>query len=283
MAAVVAVVVAAPGSAHAADKAQQQIMAELRMLQEQQQQLQQVLRGLTDTLKTLATRIDEQAGTSRKAFADQKLLVDGVAEGVRILREKSDDTNVRLSSMTQELEAMRQTIASMPVPSAVVPPGDPSTVPPTGTGAAPGTAPAQPTAPPPSTPPVSVSHQRVYDLSYADYAGGQYDLAITGFEQYIRSYPTSPLADDAQLNIGNSYYGAGKYKEAVDALQRVIANYPQGDTLPTAYYKLGQTYERLNQVELARKAYQTFLEKFPSGAFEEQLVRQALERLNRKE
>ncbi len=84
------------------------------MLQEQQQQLQQILGTLGDTLKTLTTRLDEQGNVTRKAFADQKLLIEGVGETVRILREKADDTNVRLSTMTQELEAMRQTIASQP-------------------------------------------------------------------------------------------------------------------------------------------------------------------------
>ena len=43
------------------DKAHQQIMAEIRMLQEQQSQLAQTLAGLADTLKTVTTKIDEQS------------------------------------------------------------------------------------------------------------------------------------------------------------------------------------------------------------------------------
>src|SRR5215208_5516656 len=102
----------------AADKPHQQIMAEIRMLQEQQQQLAQMIGGLADTLKSMTTKIDDQTGANRKAFADQKVLVDGIAEGVRVLREKADDTNVRLSSMTQEMETIRQTIASLPTGAA---------------------------------------------------------------------------------------------------------------------------------------------------------------------
>ena len=87
-------------------------MAELRMMQQNQQQLQQSLIALADTLKTVTGRLDEQAATSRKALADQRLLIEGMTDTVRMLREKSDDTNVRLSSITQELESIRQTIAS---------------------------------------------------------------------------------------------------------------------------------------------------------------------------
>ena len=88
--------------AEAADKEHQLLMAEIRMLQENQQQVRQVLDSLTETLKALNARLDTDAGRVQKSFADQKLLVEGVAETSRILREKADETNVRLATMTQE-------------------------------------------------------------------------------------------------------------------------------------------------------------------------------------
>jgi tol-pal system protein YbgF len=252
-------------------------MAEIRMLQEQQQQLQQLLGGLADTLKTITTRLDEQSGTNRKAFADQKLLIDGVADTARILREKADDTNVRLSSMTQELQALRQTVATLPPPAPATPPlgvagvegppGDPSAQPPVAT------APTTPAQPPPN-----VSPTQMWDRVYADYTGGHYDLAVTGFEAFIRTFPTSPNADDAQLYIGHSLHAAGKYPEAAAALQKVINSYPASDSVPAAYYKLGLTYEAMKQVDLARRAYETVIKNHPA-TIERNLAAQALERL----
>ena len=114
-------------------------MAEIRMLQEQQQQLQQMLGGLADTLKVVTAKLDDQTGANRKAFADQKLLIDNVAEGVRVLREKADDTNVRLSTVSQELEAVRQAFASMTPPTVSMgQPGQPAAP----VGTEPGAAPA---------------------------------------------------------------------------------------------------------------------------------------------
>ncbi|HXG56614.1 MAG TPA: tol-pal system protein YbgF [Vicinamibacterales bacterium] len=257
--------------AWAADKTHQQMMAEIRMLQEQQQQLAQMLGGLADTLKTVTTRIDDQAASSRKASADQKLLIDGIAEGVRILREKADDTNVRLSSMTQEMETIRQTIASIqaaPSPAA-------------GVSAAvdPGTGAALPVTPPAPVP--MVSADKAYTAAFNDYSGGQYDLAVEGFNFYLKTFPRSDRADDAQLNIGNSYYAQGNYREAVTAFQKVIANYAQADTVPAAYYKLGLSYEGLKQVELARRAYETVIKSHPN-AMDAQLARQRLDSLNRR-
>ena len=65
--------------AHAANREHQQLMADIRMLQEQSQQLQLVLASLADTLKTLNTKLDDQSSTSRKQFADQKLLIDNLS------------------------------------------------------------------------------------------------------------------------------------------------------------------------------------------------------------
>lgn len=273
IAALIAVLVVASPAA-AADKTHQQIMAEIRMLQEQQQQLQALLGGLADTLKTLTTKIDDQTGATRKAFADQKVLVDGVAEGVRILREKSDDTNVRLSTMAQELEAMRQTMSAMPAPTSTIPSGV--------TGEPAGVTPPTGTAPQPSNPSPNVSPKQAYDSAFNDYSSGEYDLAIKGFEFYIERFPTSPLADDAQLNICNSYFAMGNYKEAVAACQKVATDYAQSDSVPSAYYKMGLSYEGLKQIELARRAYETVVKTYPNALGDASLARQRLDALNKK-
>jgi tol-pal system protein YbgF len=259
-----------------ADKEHKLLMAEIRMLQEEQQQLRAVLLGLGDTLKALNVRLDADAGRQQKSFADQKLIVEGVAEATRILREKADETNVRLSSMTQELQSLRQTVSSMPPAAPPV-------------GLQPITEPTDPAAPPTGAPaasaatplPTNVSPTVMWDRVYAVYTAGQWDLAVDGFQAYIRTFPTSPQADDAQLYTGQSLYNAGKYPEAVTALQRVISNYPQSDSVPGAYYKLGLTYEAMKQFEPARRAFETVIKNY-NKAFEATLAQQSLVRVQDK-
>ena len=121
----------------------------------------------------------------------------------------------------------------------------------------------------------------MYDQSYADYAAGQFDLAIDGFQAFIRTFPTSPNADEAQLYIGYSLYNAGKNAEAVAALQKVISDYAQSNSVSSAYYKLGLTYEALKQPDVARRAFETVVQKYPSS-YDAVLAQQALERLKRR-
>src|SRR5262249_52461977 len=89
--------------ASAADREHLQMMADIRMLQEQAQQLALAIAALNDALKAMTARVDQQlsqqADANRKLFADQKLLIDNVATHLRVIRERSDDTNVRLSAL----------------------------------------------------------------------------------------------------------------------------------------------------------------------------------------
>jgi tol-pal system protein YbgF len=267
-----------PSAAAAANKEQQLLMAELRMLQQHQQQLQQLVVALTDALKLMNGRLDEQTSTNRKALADQRLLVEGMTDNVRILRERADDTNVRLSSLSQELESIRQAIVSQPQPAVPLSPtAEPGADPAAGSSPASGPSSGTPTA---SAPPAGVSPQRTYDSAYSDYAAGHYDIAIEGFETFLRLFPRDFRSHDAQLNIGNALYNAGKFKEAVNAYQRVISDYPTSESVPTAHYKMGLSYMELKQPDLARKAFETVLTNH-RGSRDEIFARQALDRLKK--
>jgi len=251
--------VAAP--VRAADKEQRQLMADVRILQEQSQQLQNLIgalnTALADALKVINARLDEQSTANRKALADQKLVVDNLSSDLRIVREKVDDNNVRISSLSQEIDAMRQAVQAARVP----PPASESTEAAVG---APAAAPSE--APPPSPAPalaVGTSPSRLYDLAFSDYTSGQWDLAIQGFESYIRSFPKSDRADDVQVLIGNSYLQAGRNDKAVEAYDKAIRTYPAGDAIPEAYYKKGLALRNLKQLDQACQAFAFAVKNFP--------------------
>src|SRR5437870_4203877 len=96
--------------AAAVDKEHRQLAADLRVLQEQSQQLENLVNSLIEALKAVNARLDQQTETNRKAFADQKLVIDNLSSDARVIREKLDDNNVRVSSLAQEVDALRQSI-----------------------------------------------------------------------------------------------------------------------------------------------------------------------------
>jgi len=256
---------AAPASA--ANKEHQQLMADIRMLQEQSQQLQNLIGQLGETLKAVNARLDEQTNTSRKAFADQKLIIDTLSNDLRVVREKVDDNNVRIGSLTQEMESVRQSVQQMSVPRPTTP-GDTGTGAAAETGAAPDAA-AAGTTPTPASPAgaaaLGTSPQRAWDTAFSDYTAGQYDLAVLGFSAYIRDFPKSDMADNAQVLIGKSLMLDNKYDKAVEAFDSAIRSYPTGDAIPEAYYQKGLSLQHLGQIDAARDAFAFVVRTWPNS------------------
>jgi TolA-binding protein len=259
--ALAALVVGTPAVSAAANKEQQQMMADLRMLKEQSQQLQILLGTLNEALKATNARIDarieEQTNFTRKAFADQKLSIDNVTNDLRVVREKVDDNNVRVSSLTQELDALRQAMQQQSAPRTTATEPDAAGAPTALAGGA-----TTPAAPPIA---LGTSPQKVWDMAQADYALGQYDLAVQGFDAYIRSFPKSDLADYAQVQIGNSYLNDGKYDKAVEAYDTAIRNYPNGSAVPEAYYRKGLALRSPGQRDRAREALEYAVKTYPDS------------------
>src|SRR5262249_19337433 len=107
----------AASPALAANKEHQQLMADIRMLQEQSQLLQNLLAALNESLRAVNTRLDQQTEANRKALADQKLIIDNLSNDVRVVREKLDDNNVRVGTLAQEVEALRQSLQQISRPA----------------------------------------------------------------------------------------------------------------------------------------------------------------------
>jgi tol-pal system protein YbgF len=253
--------------AAAANKEHQQLMADIRILQEQQQILQNMIGTLTETLKeavkAVNTRLDEQVVSTRKSFADEKLVVDNLTSDLRIVREKVDDNNLRIASLTQEVDALRQAVQQA---AARTPPAAPDApdAPAPDTAAA-GAAPTTPAPAAPAPAPGVVSPTRLYDMAFSSYTSGLYDLAIDGFNSFIRSFPKHEMADDAQVHIGNSYLLDGKNDKAVEAYDAAIRTYPNGNAIPEAYYKKGLALRNLRQFDGARQAFETVVKMYPDS------------------
>jgi tol-pal system protein YbgF len=241
----------------AADKETRQMMADIRILQEQSQQLQNLIAALADAVKAVNARIDEQTAATRKSFADQKLVIDALSNDLRVVREKVDDNNVRVGSLGQELDALRQSVTALGSlrPAAEADPNAP---------------PADPSAAPAAMPPtgaaaVGASPQKLLDGAMADYYAGQYDLAILGLESYVKTFPQSPQAAFAQAHVGDSHMQLGKYENAIVAYDLVIRNYPRSNEVPDAYVRKGTALKTLRQTDKAREAFEFVIKNYPDS------------------
>jgi tol-pal system protein YbgF len=266
--------VAAPAVAQ--NREHQQMSAELRMLQEQTQQLALALAQIGDALKALNARLDASDKEAQQRFADQKLLIQKLSDDVSAVRERSQDTDTRLRKVADEVEALRTTLTSLPsMLSGAAPSPSPET------------SAVDPTAPSPVTPAASqtstlgLSPSRMLDTAKSDYFSGSYASAVSGFESLLKTFPTSEAAAEAQFMLGETYSQQKRYAEAVNAYTNAIQRFPRSMWVPEAYYKRGKAQESLGTPEVARASYEMLLKTYPDTP-SAGLAKQALDRLGRQ-
>jgi tol-pal system protein YbgF len=119
--------------------------------------------------------------------------------------------------------------------------------------------------------------QAVYSQAFSALKAGSYSVAITGFKDFLVSYPSSTLAENAQYWLGEAYYVTRSYDDAATAFHTVLQKYPQSRKAPDAMLKLGYTQYEQKRYGDARKTLQEVTQKYPDSA----AARLAAERLKR--
>lgn len=119
--------------------------------------------------------------------------------------------------------------------------------------------------------------QKVYSQAFDALKAGSYSVAITGFRDFLSSYPQSPLAENAQYWLGEAYYVTRDYGGASDAFHTVLQKWPDSRKAPDALLKLGFTQFELKRYGEARKTLEQVTQKYPDS----DAARLATDRLKR--
>jgi tol-pal system protein YbgF len=244
---------AAPPAA-AASKEIERLAVQIATLQGQFAEIQRVSAETRAELRRLTDLVAEQNALLRRSASD-KQPDEAVLAGLK-------DLSDRVAELAEALQALKSQVGSAAFPGEV---------PPAGPGV--GAAPPSPGGGAPATPPPAP--RELYSQAYADFARGNYDLAIQGFGEYIRSYPDTDFTDNAQYWVGECLYGKKLYAEAVEAWNTLLKDYPASDKVPDARVKKGMALERLGRKSQALVEYRYVVERYPQS----QAARIARERL----
>ena len=92
---------------------------------------------------------------------------------------------------------------------------------------------------------------------------GQYSKSIAAFESFLKDYPDSKYADNAQYWLGEANYVSREYKTALNAFQTLIAKYPESSKISGARLKIGYTYYELKNWSAAKDALMQVVKLYP--------------------
>jgi tol-pal system protein YbgF len=130
-------------------------------------------------------------------------------------------------------------------------------------GAAGGTSGGAPAADAPGGNAPSSTEQAVYSQSFDALKAGSYSIAITGFKDFLKNYPQSPLAENAQYWLGEAYYVNHDYESAGEAFRTVLKKWPDARKASDALLKLGYTQVEQRQYAAARSTLTAVTQKYP--------------------
>ncbi|HTP64900.1 MAG TPA: tol-pal system protein YbgF [Geobacteraceae bacterium] len=119
--------------------------------------------------------------------------------------------------------------------------------------------------------------QNAYVKAFGLFSSNNYASAVTAFESFIKTYPGSEYAGNAQYWIGECYYSQRDFPRALDAFNKVLAKYPKGNKIPDSMLKIGYSYINIHEPAKAKNALQTLIDKYPDS----QAAVKARERLSR--
>ena len=250
-------------SSYAVDKEVIQLQQSVALLQGMVRELQRNFDEKTAVMRTLVEQSSEQMTklTGDLATLQQSIQVtvgnagqkmDTVGSQVQGIQASLDDLRGRLDKLSQQvtkLETSSQTISGSGF----------------GTSAEPGM----------GTPPAP---DVLYNTALRDYTSGNYPLALQEFFEYLRYYPNTALASNAQFYIGDIYYQQGQFEKAVQEYDKAIEQYPDGNKTAAAQLKKGFALINLNLRTQGTQELNAVVQKFPNTP-EAQLAKDKLANL----
>jgi tol-pal system protein YbgF len=221
-----------------------------------------------EEVQNVNTRVAEQTQTLLKSNATLVAKVADIEDKMNNAQGGVEQTNYRFDKLAQQLTQAQHDIEELRASNARL-----------AAAAAATPAPATTTTTAPATQqPVSEmtvtglpadagdNPMETYQSAYRDYQKGNYDLAISGFREFIDKNPSSDLADNAAYWIAESVYSQKKYAAAVQQFDSVVSKYPKSDKVPGALLKKGLAYIALGDRSRGIVQLQYVVHEHPNSA-----------------
>jgi tol-pal system protein YbgF len=176
-----------------------------------------------------------------QADLDQRL--QRLQDNLVLLEGRFADQQKMLAEFHQELQTQKGTPGGQITPSLQ---------PPAATGPTPEPRP-QPAA------------AEVYRQAFADYAGGRYPQAVTGFSRFLAEYSASDYAGNAQYWLGECYLGMKQYDQAIRAFEQTADRYPESAKAADALLKLAETQRLLGSTKSADDTLRRLRSRYPDS------------------
>ena len=115
-------------------------------------------------------------------------------------------------------------------------------------------------------PEASAAEQKAYQAALDQFKLGNYALAVAAMQGFMVTYPSSPLASNAQYWIGMAYSGQRDYKNAIVAQRKVLTSWPDSNKAPDALLSIASAQETMGDRRSAQKTLEELIARYPASS-----------------
>lgn len=127
-------------------------------------------------------------------------------------------------------------------------------------------------------PPDSAKEKLYYEAAFDLIKAKDFDKASQAFTAFLRKYPNSSYAGNAQYWLGEVNLAKGDLQGAGQAFAKVSQQYPKHAKVPDSLYKLADVERRLGHTDKVKGILQQVVAQYP-GTSAAQLAQRDLQRL----
>ena len=109
------------------------------------------------------------------------------------------------------------------------------------------------------------SAKQAYETAYGYLLQQDFASAETAFDDFLKRFPSDPLAGNAQYWLGETYFARGQYKPAASAFLKGYQTYTRSAKAPDSVLKLAMSLDKLGQKDAACASYAELTTKFPNA------------------
>jgi tol-pal system protein YbgF len=104
-----------------------------------------------------------------------------------------------------------------------------------------------------------------YETAWRALDNKDYKVALARFRDFLKKYPKSRLAENAQYWVGECHYALKQFDQAILEFDSMRRKYPQSEKVPAALLKQGFAFGELGDKVSARLVLQEVAEKYPQS------------------
>jgi tol-pal system protein YbgF len=178
---------------------------------------------------------------------------------IEVLTNENQQLQKRQRDFYLDLDSRLKRLEGAPAGAANPPPTSEATPPPAA-GAVAATAPARP-----STREEQAKEMKAYDAASNLFRRNDFASAIDAFRGFLKDYPQSALAPNAEYWIGISYANLKDYRNALAAQEQLLARHPQSAKAPDALLAIAAVHADQGDAGSARNTLEDIIARYPSS------------------